>query len=111
MKTVVKQLKPHEIDNLLDRMKVTMRTDAQTLQALKNTGWDILDYAIEKQCQGIWICIEFCLGDFCVYPASKHGKWVLEDKQRYDTFIQALVAGYKLMVDIEDGRHWPGEDD
>lgn len=107
--TVTPLTKP-QARSLLEQMKVVNRMSAELLANMQSQGWYIAhDYSMEIKHEGFFIVIEFCLGDFCVYPCSKKGHWLLEKKQSFETFNEALVAAALLKVKIDRGFHWQGE--
>lgn len=99
-----------ELENMFEQGKVVNRLNPELAEALKEQGWVIDDYHIEKIYKGYPIVIEFCLGDFCTYPCSKVGHWLLEKKYPAPTLMEALIHSIKIESRIDNGEHWTGED-
>lgn len=111
MSIVVKQLSKDEVKDMLEEGKVINRVPADIMEKLTEQGYKIVaDYSIEKIYKGYPLVIEFCMGDFCVYPCSKKGHWLLEKKKKCESLIEALATVVSLQVRIDSGEHWPGED-
>lgn len=110
-KPVVEELSKKEVKELLDRGKVTSRMDQKLIDHFKSLGFTFDEYAMEKIANGIHVAIEFCIGDFCVGVFSKRGKWLLEDKKSFESFWLALLQVKRYEKEIEEGKHWAGEED
>lgn len=112
MPTIIKELKPEEVKNLREALKVKNIVPKKTMAKLRKMGYKIVyDYSIEMQYKGYFIDIEFCIGDFCVSICSKNGHWLLEPKKSSENFILALVYAEEYKKRIDAGEHWTGEDD
>lgn len=117
MSIQISKLTKEEAKILLDGLKVTTRFNEtpeteQLWKKLQEDGWKIEgEYSIEKKYQGYFIVIEFCIGDFCVYPCSKNNHWLLEKKTKCMTFIEALAESLNIQQRIDNGQHWIGEED
>lgn len=114
MTTVIKQLTKEEAQEFLEASKVVNRMPPDILKKLTDNGWYVVeDYSIEykHETRGLYVVIEFCIGDFCVYPCSKNNHWLLEKKQSFTDFIGAFVAASVLLARMEAGDTWQGEND
>jgi hypothetical protein len=111
MTTTITQLTKTETQDLLEKAKVSNRMDVKLVEALREQGWTFYEYSIEKNYKGYPIVIEFCLGDFCTYPCSKKGHYLLEKKYPAPTFLDALIHVIKIETQIDEGHHWIGEED
>lgn len=112
MPTVIKPLTKEEAEAIVEGGKVASRMPPEVWQRFEAQGWRIVeDYSIEKVHKGIYIVVEFCIGDFCVYSCSKNNHWLLQPKRPCDTFIEAMVEAQGIEMAIDRGVHWPGEDD
>lgn len=108
----VEPLTKQQAKELHEAAKVINRILAKQWEVLQKDGWKIVeDYSIEKIHNGLYIVIEFCFGDFCVYPCSRKGHWLLEKKYKADDFLQALIHAAGIQIRIDNGEHWKGEDD
>ncbi len=68
------------------------------VDSLKNEGWTIHEsprYAYKKLANGDEICVEFCIGDFCVGAYDEHQN-LQEDKIRCDNPITAFIQAKRL---------------
>lgn len=99
-------------NDLREAFKVKNRLPKGIWNKLKVQGYySPDDLSIEKKYKGYFLVIEFCIGDFCTYPCSKNGHWLLEDKFRARSLIEALVHIVYLEKRIDAGEHWVGEND
>lgn len=112
MPIIIRELKPKEVRDLREAMKVVNRVPQKVMKQLKKMGYKVAyDYSIEKQYKGFYIVVEFCIGDFCVSLCSKNGHWLLEPKKSTENFILALIYAQEYQDRIDTGEHWAGEDD
>jgi hypothetical protein len=108
----IQQISKEEALAWHESMKVKNRMPADIWEKLEEGGWTIVeDFSIEKKHKGYFIVIEFCIGDFCVYPCSKNGHWLLEKKISCDGLAEALIRAMQLQLRIDAGEHWTGEND
>jgi len=111
MPTVIQPLTKEEAKTYLDQFSVTNRVPQNIIEILKKEGWKIDEYCATKRYKKYFIYIEFCIGDYCVYPGSKNNGWVLEKKQSCPDFITAFATATILQQRIDAGEHWIGEED
>lgn len=111
MPTVVKKLTKEEAQELFEGMKVENRMTPEMRKSLEKQGWTFDSYSMEKVYKGYPLVIEFCIGDFCTYPCSKRGHWLLEPKFRAPTFMDAVIHIITLEERIDAGEKWQGEND
>lgn len=97
--------------DIFEGMKVINRLPEKLQKLLIIEGWSFLDYAMEKIYKGYPLVIEFCIGDFCVYPCSKKGHWLLEKKVSCESWLEAYIQILSLQTRIDNNTHWQGEED
>jgi len=68
---------------------------------MKKQGWKFDEYSMEKIFSDRSVCIEFCIGDFCVGLYSEPGKGLLEPKKRCESFIEAITTAYLYEFDLQ----------
>lgn len=71
-------------------------------RAFKDLGWKFSEYSMEKKVGNRSICIEFCMGDFCVGLYSEPDKGLIEPKKRCETLIDAVAKAY--LYEFEDTK-------
>ncbi len=111
MKATVKELTKEEAKQFLDGFRVDRQIPVWAREKFMKMGWTFLDYSMEKVYKGYFLVIEFCIGDYCTYPCSKNGHWVLEKKVANEDFWTAYVEICKLEERIDADEHWTGEND
>lgn len=70
-------------------------------------GWKIEDYHIAYTQGDYQVCMEFCIGDFCVgvYHKSETGMWdLIEQKERIEDFTYAFLRATDLKRQVEQGE-------
>ena len=107
---IIKQLTKEEATTWFEAMKVSNRMPPELIERLKKDGWTFDDFSMEKTYKGYPLVIEFCIGDFCTYPCSKKGHWLLEKKYPAPTWLEAYIYIMTLQERIDNGEHWTGED-
>jgi len=112
MSKTIHELTKEEAKTFHESAMVKNRVPADIMKKLTDEGWKIAyEFSIEKIYKGYYLVIEFCIGDFCVYPCSKNGHWLLEKKRQCDNFTEALGRAALLQIRIDAGEHWQGEED
>lgn len=97
---------------LKDALLMKNRIGKSLQKALVKEGWTIYDFYIEKRTdRGLYITIEFDIGDYCVGIYSKKGKWLLEPKKSFLNFVVAFQRAVELDAEVKSGKKWTGEDD
>lgn len=110
MTTVIKELTREELEAWMRETSVVGQLPSQLIDYLKREGWTIDEFAIELLYKDYPLVIEFCIGDYCTYPCSKKGHWLLEKKYPAPTFVEAYLYIQELKARIDRGEHWVGED-
>jgi hypothetical protein len=107
----VHQLTKEEAKTLFEALKVSNRMPKELMDRLALDGWTFDDFSMEKTYKGYPLVIEFCIGDFCAYPCSKNGHYLLERKKSCENWFEALCHIFELQERIDNGEHWTGEND
>lgn len=114
MSTVVHELTEEEkkqFQEQLEANKIVNAMPKEMQERFKSLGWTFNEWSMEKKHNGIYLVIEFCIGDICTYPCSKKEKWMLAERIHSNNFFQALVEIVHLEEFIDNGNHWQGEED